>query len=183
MRPLSKSSETDCFCKKTDLPPRKGLVFAVNRFYRTPVRCADAIKTIAAELDVFSLVADADGNYAIRLPTGGVMRLLVRSGERMIFEAALLPRLQETVRTAEMLLRILRENMVRALVGATTLTYLKDLDELALSQSLFLEEYEEESLGVVFRGFLDEVDSWGEWFQLALHFENELPSNPHNESK
>jgi hypothetical protein len=142
------------------------------------VRCEDAIKIVAFSLDVFDLEADSDGNYAVRLPDGIPVRLLVRPGDQIVFEAQLLEEVTEVVRSSEALLQLLKENLPRSMVRSTVLTYVKDLDELVLSQLLFLQNCEEDVLVEWVESFVEEARALSCQVRALFSPNGSLPSNP-----
>jgi hypothetical protein len=107
------------------------------------MRWEDAVALVAAEWDVFSLEADAQGNYAAVLPDGGEIRLLPTAGERLLLEGRLLEGASAVIRSPEPLLQLLRENFTHAIVEGSALVYQQELDELVLVLSLPLAGLEE----------------------------------------
>jgi hypothetical protein len=137
----------------------------------------DAIRLIAAELDVFHMDADAEGNYAARLSDGTNLRVLPKSGDCLILEAQLLPDVATTVRSPETLMELLTNNFPRSIVHSSVFTYLREFDEFALSQLVLLQDCSEEILLKNLEGFLGDARDLARRIRDHLTSTSTLPSN------
>jgi hypothetical protein len=107
------------------------------------MRCEDAVALVAAEWEVFSLEADAQGNYAAALPDGGEIRLVPTGGGNLQLEGRLLEQVSSVTRSQEPLLQLLQQNFTHAIVHGSVLVHQRELDELALILSMPLAAMEE----------------------------------------
>jgi hypothetical protein len=147
------------------------------------MRVEDAIRLMAAELDVFHLEADAEGNYATRLPDGLHLRILRRPGEQLIVEAQLFPKVEETIRNPDLLRQLLLENLARSILRPGTLTHLRDLNEIALSRVFTPPKLEEEALVEQLDDFLQEARELARRMRDLFAPAGALPANPHGTEK
>ena len=138
----------------------------------------DAIRLIAAELDVFHLDADAEGNYATRLPDGTNLRILPRPGDLLILEAQLFTDVTANVRSPESLMALLTGDFARSILCPSVLTYLRDFDEFAISQMLSLQDHDETTLPEVLESFLREARDLSQRIRELFTPSSTLPSNP-----
>jgi hypothetical protein len=144
------------------------------------VRCSDAVSVIAAELGIFSLEADAQGNYAARTEGGVEIRLITVSDEKLLVEGVLLGGIYSLVRSPEALLPVLRHNFVRSILEDSTLTYQRDRDELVLVATIAVGKMDEDAVGNRVETFLSELAALGAAVRQMLQPSpmGSMPVNP-----
>ncbi|MDR0340075.1 MAG: type III secretion system chaperone [Puniceicoccales bacterium] len=137
------------------------------------------VQLIALEFGVFHLNPDVEGAYAIRMANGRILRIFIREGEAVLLECQLLSGVIGLIRSPERLMHLLKENFVRAIQKTAIITYLKELDELVLSQALPRADWEEQKISEQVRSLLADVKQMDLLLQ-QLFFLSGLPSNPHS---
>lgn len=138
----------------------------------------DVVQLVALEFGIFHLDPDGEGAYAIRTADGRVLRIFLREGEAVLLECQLFSKVTGQIRSPERLMGLLKENFVRAIQRAAIVTYLKELDELVLSQVLPSSDWEEQKISEQVGSLLSDVQRMGSLLQQLL-FSSGLPSNPY----
>ncbi|MDR1436168.1 MAG: CesT family type III secretion system chaperone [Puniceicoccales bacterium] len=145
------------------------------------MRSREVVALIAAELGVFTLDSGTEGYYAVRLPDGATMRIFVQAETAVILERPLMAGVAAALRDPERLLDLLLENFSRAIMSAATLTYVRDMDELALSLLLPYEDWDERKLVDGLDAFILECRRVGDQIQRVLFASmSRLPFNNHS---
>ncbi|MDR2664082.1 MAG: type III secretion system chaperone [Puniceicoccales bacterium] len=138
----------------------------------------DVVQLVASELGLFCLEQDGEGGYAVRMVDGHNLRIFLQGEEVVIMEYQLMAKVTAQIRSPERLMELLLKNFIRAIQEPAVLTYLKELDEFALSLALPHSEWEEQKISEQIDNFLADVQRVDLQLQQVL-FPSGLPSNPY----
>jgi hypothetical protein len=123
---------------------------------------------IAAEMGIFNLEADLQGNYAVRTAEGFEIRLIVVNDAKLLVEGKVLGGICQLVRNPEAFFPVLHQNFSRSILNEGTLSYQRDRDELVLVDTFFIGQMEEAAIVSRIEAFLVEISEFSEEVQQIL---------------